>query len=57
MESLIEVQRNNHEERERCIDMMVRESIAEKRSVFFKHFYNYLKNYLILAERKNQFRS
>lgn len=33
MESLIEVQRNYHEERERCIDMMVRELMSEKRSV------------------------
>lgn len=33
MESLIEIQRNYHEERERCIDLMVRESLNEKRSV------------------------
>lgn len=35
MESLVEVQRNHQEERERCIDMMVKESTSEKRSVFF----------------------
>lgn len=33
MESVLEVQRNYHEERERCIDLMVRESLTEKRSV------------------------
>jgi len=32
MESLLEVQRTCHEEKERCIDLMVKESFAEKRS-------------------------
>ncbi|KAI1731936.1 pre-mRNA-splicing factor SF3A3, of SF3a complex, prp9 domain-containing protein [Ditylenchus destructor] len=32
MESLLEVQRNCHEERERCIELMVVESLTEKRS-------------------------
>lgn len=48
MESLLEVQRNCHEERERCIELMVVESLTEKRSVgfIFQHsFVTYLKNF------------
>lgn len=35
MESLIEVQRSCHEEIERCVDLMTKESLIEKRTVDF----------------------
>lgn len=36
MESLIEIQRNCHEERERCIDLMAKEFMTDKKSVIFQ---------------------
>lgn len=33
MESILETQRNLHEERERCIDAMTKEFLSEKRTV------------------------
>ena len=33
MDSLIEIQRNCHEERERCFDMMTKEFLIEKKTV------------------------
>ena len=57
MDSLLEVQRTCHEERERCVDLMVREYLVEKKTVNLKIFFSkFSKNILFSATRKNKFR-
>ena len=57
MDSLLEVQRNCHEERERCIDLMTKEFLIDKKTVVVILYMHHTKMSLIsiptLATRKD----